>query len=65
MDERIGYRPERAAEALGVGRSTMFELLASGEIESVKVGRARIVPAEALHAYMRRLRAEQAGQVPA
>ncbi|MGH3499773.1 MAG: excisionase family DNA-binding protein [Nocardioidaceae bacterium] len=57
--ERLGYSIEEAAEQLGFGRSTMCELLASGEIESVKVGRRRIVPRDALVAYLDRLRSQQ------
>jgi len=32
--------PAEAAEQLGVGRSTLYELLASGELESICIGRA-------------------------
>jgi hypothetical protein len=35
----------------------MFELIARGEIESVKIGRLRKIPADALAAYVERLRA--------
>lgn len=50
---------ERAAERLDIGRTRVFELIAEGEIESVKIGRARRIPADALTAYVNRLRAEQ------
>jgi excisionase family DNA binding protein len=53
---------ERAAERLDVGRTKVFELMATGELESVKIGRARRIPAEALRGYVDRLRAEQAGE---
>lgn len=55
---KIGYTVEEAAAALGVGRTVMYELL-DGQIESVKVGRRRIVPVDALTAFMDKLRAEQ------
>lgn len=47
--------PEAAAERLSVGRTTIYELIASGEIFSVKIGRARRVPAAALADYVARL----------
>jgi excisionase family DNA binding protein len=50
---------ERAAERLDVGRTKVFELMATGELESVEIGRARRIPAEALRGYVDRLRAEQ------
>ncbi len=40
------FRPEDAAPIIGVGRTTLFTLMRDGEIESVKVGRRRLIPAE-------------------
>lgn len=60
MAEPLAYRPETAAQAIGVGRTTMYDLLRSGEIESVKVGRSRVIPADALAAFLKRKRAEAA-----
>jgi excisionase family DNA binding protein len=37
---------------LRVGRSTVFGLLASGELRSVKIGRRRLVPESALVDYI-------------
>jgi excisionase family DNA binding protein len=51
------YRPEAAAQALGISRSTFFELIAAGQIETVKIGRSRRVPAQAIEDYVARLRA--------
>lgn len=47
---------EEAARRLGIGRTTCFALIASGDLESVKVGSLRRVPADALVTYVRRLR---------
>lgn len=49
---------EEALEATGIGRSKFYELVAAGEIESVEVGRRRLVPVEALQEFVERLRAE-------
>ena len=51
-------RVEEAARRLGVGRSTMYGLILDGEVESVRIGRLRRVPSEALSAYLARLREE-------
>lgn len=56
--------PEVAAERLACGRTKIYELLRSGELESVKVGRLRRIPAEALAEYVARLR-EQSKEVTA
>ncbi|CAJ60387.1 MULTISPECIES: helix-turn-helix domain-containing protein [Frankia] len=50
--------PTEAAELLGVSRSTVYELMNSGDIESVRIGRARRIPSAALHAFVTRLRGE-------
>jgi excisionase family DNA binding protein len=41
-----------AAAMLGVGRSTMYELLETGGVRSVKVGRRRLVPIAALDDFL-------------
>ena len=51
--------PEEAAHLLRVGRTQLFRLLATGELESVRIGRLRRVPYEACVAYVRRLRDDQ------
>ncbi|KLL09503.1 excisionase family DNA-binding protein, partial [Protofrankia coriariae] len=43
-----------AAAVLGVGRSTVYELMAAGQIESVRIGRSRRIPRAALVAYVDR-----------
>jgi excisionase family DNA binding protein len=61
--EKLLLSPEQGAELLGVGRSQMFELIARGEVESIKIGRLRKIPRDAIDSYITRLRAEQS--VPA
>jgi excisionase family DNA binding protein len=39
---------EDVMERLRVGRSTVFGLLASGRLRSVKIGRRRLIPEQAL-----------------
>jgi excisionase family DNA binding protein len=56
---RIMLTPEQAAAALGIGRTTMFALIKSGEVESVRIGRLRRVPLDSIEAYTRQLIAEQ------
>lgn len=53
------HRPEDAARQLGISRAQMFQLLASGEVESIKIRRLRRVPHDSLISYVERLRADQ------
>ena len=43
-----------AAEVLGVGRSTVYELLASGELAAITIGRRRLVIAASLIEFIER-----------
>lgn len=52
-----------AAEVIGVGRTKAFELLAAGELEGVLIGNRRLIPADAIAAFVERLRADQSKTV--
>jgi excisionase family DNA binding protein len=58
-DSRRLHSVPEAARLLGVGRTYMFRLIATGHIESVKIGKLRKIPNDALDEYIDRLRAEQ------
>ncbi|MEY9843069.1 excisionase family DNA binding protein [Streptacidiphilus sp. BW17] len=48
----VALTVEEAARRLGIGRTTMYALIASGEVQSVQIGRLRRIPADALDAYI-------------
>ena len=50
--EKLLLTPEEAATALGIGRRTVYELMAAQKLFSVKIGASRRVPAEALRAFV-------------
>jgi excisionase family DNA binding protein len=54
--EPLLLRVDEAAEALAISRTKVYELMASGELESVKLGRARRVPTEALRDFLHKNR---------
>jgi excisionase family DNA binding protein len=58
--DRLLYSVEEAADLLGMGRTFMFHLLATGEIDSLKIGRRRKIPRDALARYIERLLSQQA-----
>lgn len=51
-------KPQEAADELGISRARLYQLLAAGEIGSVKIGASRRVPLADLDAYVQRLRAQ-------
>jgi excisionase family DNA binding protein len=50
--DRVLFRPEEVAQALSIGRSTVFALMRSGELRSVKIGKCRRVPVDAVAEYV-------------
>jgi len=50
------FTVEEAADRLGVGRTLMYSLVSSGAVESVRIGRLRRVPADALVTFLNELR---------
>lgn len=54
--EPLTVRIPVAARMLGIGRSKFYELIASGDIEIVKLGGATLVPVEGLRALVLKLR---------
>jgi len=59
MDDPLLLRVDQVMSRTGLGRSTVFKLLRTGELESVRIGSARRVPATALELFVTRLHAEQ------
>ena len=47
---------EEAARRLRIGRTTMYGLISAGEVETVTIGRRRLVPPECVAAYVAVLR---------
>lgn len=56
---RVLLSVEAAAEQLSLSRTRLYALIKSGDIESVRVGRLRRIPADALPQFVARLVAEQ------
>lgn len=51
LPPRVLLTVEEAAAQLGIGRTTAFGLVASGELESVRIGRLRRVHVSAITEY--------------
>lgn len=46
-----------AAAVLGIGRTTLYQLIASGEIQVIKIGRRTLIAQEELERYVQTLEA--------
>ena len=58
MDDKRLLTVAEAAQRLGIGRSHAYLYVLRGELESVKLGRSRRVPTQAVDDFVNRLRAE-------
>jgi len=55
-DTVLLLRVEEAAQRLGIARTLMYQLVRTGQVESVCVGRLRRIPVECLQDYVDELR---------
>ena len=55
MANALLLNPEEAAEILGMSRSSIYKLIAAGEIQSVKIGRSRRILTSALENFIESL----------
>jgi excisionase family DNA binding protein len=46
----------QAAQALAVGRTTLYELIRGGELEAIRIGRSTRIPVDAIATYVDRQR---------
>lgn len=56
--DKLLLRPTEAAEAIGIGRSKIYELLASGDLPSIRIGSSIRVPLDQLRAWIERKSAD-------
>ena len=56
MEGKVLLTVDEAAQRLGIGRSHAYVYVLRGELPSVKLGRARRVPAEGLQEFVDKLR---------
>lgn len=57
INDKLLYAIPEAADQLSVSARVLERLIANGEVETVKIGRRRLVPAEALEDYVSRVKA--------
>ncbi len=50
--DKLLLKPMEVAETLGIGRSRMYEMLAIGEIPSVRIGKSIRIPVKALNEWV-------------
>ncbi len=55
--DKLLLTPREAADVLGIGRSLLYQLLRTGDVASVQIGRCRRIPAANLPELIARLQA--------
>lgn len=51
-DEKVLLTPEEAGTRMGVSRSVVYELLAEGRLDSIRIGRSRRIPVKAIDTFI-------------
>ncbi len=59
--ERLMLTVDEVAESLGIGKSAVYDLMRLRKLVSVKIGRSRRVPVEALRDYVTKATAASEG----
>ena len=59
-DNRLLLTVDEACQLLRIGRWMLYRLIQTRRLETVKIGRRRLIPADALRAFLDRARAEEA-----
>ncbi len=49
---RLGYRPAEVARLIGIGTTRTRELIRTGKIKSVRIGRSIVVTEESIRAFL-------------
>jgi len=57
--EKLFYRASEFTEVTGIARTTLYELIRSGEIKVVRLGSRTLIHADHLREWAERLTAEQ------
>lgn len=57
ISDKLLYSIPDAAEQLSLSARVLERLIADGEVDTIKIGRRRLVPAEALTTYVARIKA--------
>ena len=58
--ERLLMSPAEAAQMLGIGRTKLYELIATGQLRPVHIGRCCRLPNDELQSFVGRLRHQEA-----
>lgn len=49
---RLTRKPEELVSVLGIGRNTIYELIRTGQLRSIRVGRKLLVPLSAVDEFL-------------
>lgn len=57
---KLAYTVDEFRHSTGIGRTRIYELIAAGSLRTVKLGRSRLVPADAANEFIASLAREAA-----
>ena len=48
-NSKLAYSIVEAAQAISIGRSKLYEMIADGTIQTIRIGKRVVIPAASLH----------------
>lgn len=54
FESRILFDVKQASELTSLGKSTLYKLIRSGELASIKIGKRRLIPGKEIDAFVER-----------
>lgn len=60
MSDKLSYRIDEAVKATGLSRSSLYRVIARGDLKTFKVGTMTLIMADALQAFLERQSHSQA-----
>jgi excisionase family DNA binding protein len=54
MNERLNVSLAEACQLVGIGRTRLYEYINDGELRTVRIGKRRLVPMDAIHDFVAR-----------
>lgn len=59
--ERLAYSPRQASEALGIGRTTLYQEIGRGRLKALSLGGRTLITADSLDSFLASLPTTQVG----
>jgi excisionase family DNA binding protein len=54
VNERLNVSVKEATQIIGIGRSRLYQIINAGELRTIRIGKRRLVPVDAIRDFVAR-----------